>query len=58
MTGAPVRVYDDSTPPNCKFTEGAIATFHRTGTASSVSGSDAFPQNSGKAVCGAGPGTD
>ena len=57
MTGAPVRVYDDSTPPNCKFTEGATATFHQTGSASSVSGSDAFPQKSGQAVCGAGPGS-
>src|SRR4051812_10088800 len=57
MTGTPVKVYDDSTPPDCKVTEGAIARFHRTGNTSSVSGSDAFRQKSGTAVCGAGSGS-
>ena len=57
MTGSPVKVYDD-TPGNCKLTEGAIATFHRAGSTSSVTGSDAFPQKSATSVCGAGPGTD
>jgi len=56
MTGSPVKVYDD-TPPNCRVTEGATATFQRTGSASSVSGSSAFPHKSGAAVCGAGPGS-
>lgn len=56
MTGSPVKVYDD-TPPDCRVTEGAIATFQRTGTASSVRGSDAFPHKSGTAVCGSGPGS-
>ena len=56
MTGSPVKVYDD-TPPNCRVTEGATATFQRTGSASSVSGSSAFPHKSGTAVCGAGPGS-
>lgn len=56
MTGSPVKVYDD-TPPDCRVTEGAVATFQRSGSASSVRGSDAFPHKSGAAVCGAGPGT-
>jgi lipopolysaccharide export system protein LptA len=56
MTGSPVKVYDD-TPPDCKVTEGAVATFQRTGSASSVRGSEAFPHKSGAAVCGAGPGS-
>jgi lipopolysaccharide export system protein LptA len=56
MTGSPVKVYDD-TPPDCRVTEGAVATFQRSGTASSVRGSEAFPHKSGAAVCGAGPGT-
>lgn len=56
MTGSPVKVYDD-TPPNCRVTEGATATFERVGSASSVSGSAAFPHKSGTAVCGAGPGS-
>ena len=57
MTGSPVKVYDD-TPGDCRMTEGATATFQRVGSASSVQGSDAFPQKSGAAVCGSGPGTD
>ena len=56
MTGSPVKVYDD-TPGDCRMTEGAIATFQRVGSASSVKGSDAFPHKSGAAVCGSGPGT-
>jgi lipopolysaccharide export system protein LptA len=56
MIGSPVKVYDD-TPPNCRVTEGAIATFRRTGSASSVQGTSAFPQKSGTAVCGSGPGS-
>jgi lipopolysaccharide export system protein LptA len=56
MTGSPVKVYDD-TPPNCKLTQGATATFHRAGSTSTVNGSDAFPQKSGNAVCGSGPGS-
>ena len=56
MTGSPVKVYDD-TPPDCRVTEGAVATFQRSGGASSVRGSEAFPQKSGTAVCGAGPGS-
>jgi lipopolysaccharide export system protein LptA len=66
MTGAPVKVYDD-TPPNCRVTEGAVATFYSATAAASatpgraststVSGSDAFPHKSGTAVCGAGPGS-
>jgi hypothetical protein len=56
MTGSPVKVYDD-TPPDCRLTEGAVATFQRSGSASSVRGSEAFPHKSGKAACGAGPGT-
>ena len=56
MTGSPVKVYDD-TPPDCRVTEGAVATFQRSGGASSVRGSEAFPQKSGASVCGAGPGT-
>lgn len=56
MTGSPVKVYDD-TPPDCRVTEGAVAAFQRSGTASSVRGSEAFPHKSGTAVCGAGPGS-
>jgi lipopolysaccharide export system protein LptA len=56
MTGSPVKVYDD-TPGDCRMTEGAIATFQRTGGASTVQGSEAFPHKSGAAVCGSGPGT-
>lgn len=56
MIGTPVKVYDD-TPGNCKVTEGATASFHRTGNTSSVSGSDAFPHKSATAVCGSGPGS-
>ena len=56
MTGSPVKVYDD-TPPDCRVTEGAVATFQRSGSASSVRGSEAFPHKSGTAVCGAGPGS-
>jgi lipopolysaccharide transport protein LptA len=56
MTGSPVKVFDD-TPGDCRVTEGAIATFQRTGGASSVQGSAAFPHKSSAAVCGSGPGT-
>ena len=51
MTGAPVKVYDD-TPPNCKVTTGAALTFHRgTDTIRSI-GNETSSQKTESIPCG------
>ena len=55
MTGAPVKIYED-TPPDCKLSEGATATFKRTGNTMTMSGTDAAPHKSASIACGSGPG--
>jgi LPS export ABC transporter protein LptC len=56
MTGTPVKIYED-TVPDCKVSEGAIATFQRTGSTMTVSGSVAAPHKSYSVPCGSGPGS-
>lgn len=43
MTGSPVRIFDQ-TPTNCRITEGATLTFHRTGNTTIASGNDTTGQ--------------
>jgi lipopolysaccharide export system protein LptA len=57
MTGTPVKIFEN-TPPDCKVSEGAVATFHRTGSTMSVSGSAAVPHKTYSVPCGSTPGTD
>jgi lipopolysaccharide export system protein LptA len=56
MTGTPVKIYED-TVPDCKVSEGATATFKRTGNTMSVSGSAAVPHKSASIPCGSNPGS-
>ena len=55
MTGAPVKIYED-VPPDCKLSEGATATFKRTGQTMTIRGTLAAPHKSGSVPCGSGPG--
>ena len=43
MTGSPVKIFDQ-TPTNCRITEGASLTFHRTGNTTIASGNDTTGQ--------------
>jgi len=56
MIGTPVKIYED-TSPDCKVSEGAIATFRRTGSTMTVSGSTAAPHKSYSVPCGSNPGS-
>lgn len=56
MTGTPVKIYED-TPPDCKLSEGATATFKRTGNTMAMSGTPAAPHKSTSVPCGSGPGS-
>jgi lipopolysaccharide export system protein LptA len=55
MTGAPVKIYED-TPPDCKMSEGTTATFKRSGNTMAISGTLSVPHKSAKVPCGSGPG--
>lgn len=51
MTGSPVKIFDQ-TPTNCRITEGARLTFHRTGNTTIASGNDSTGQTTKTApVC-------
>jgi lipopolysaccharide transport protein LptA len=51
MTGSPVKIFDQ-TPTNCRITEGATLTFHRTGNTTIASGNDTTGQTTKTApVC-------
>lgn len=51
MTGSPVKIFDQ-TPANCRITEGARLTFHRTGNTTIASGNDSTGQTTKTApVC-------
>jgi lipopolysaccharide export system protein LptA len=51
MTGSPVKIFDQ-TPTNCRITEGATLTFHRTGNTTIASGNDTSGQTTRTApVC-------
>jgi len=56
MVGTPVKVYED-TAPDCKVSEGAIATFRQTGSTMTISGSAAAPHKSYSVPCGSSPGS-
>ena len=56
MVGTPVKIYED-TSPDCKVSEGAMATFRRTGSTMTVSGSTAAPHKSYSVPCGSSPGS-
>jgi lipopolysaccharide export system protein LptA len=55
MTGTPVKIYED-TPPDCKLSEGAEATFKRTGQTMTIKGTEAAPHKTASVPCGSGPG--
>jgi lipopolysaccharide export system protein LptA len=51
MTGSPVKIFDQ-TPTNCRITEGATLTFHRTGNTTIASGNETTVQTTKTApVC-------
>jgi lipopolysaccharide export system protein LptA len=51
MTGSPVKIFDQ-TPTNCRITEGATLSFHRTGNTTIASGNDTTGQTTKTApVC-------